>query len=108
MAKWENEWISLSVLSVARVQFPAVAENFKGFPLADHTHARTHTHTHTRRGDGCCQVITSPLKGYEEFETIQLLLSQGPPPGDRNGHQSSVISELHSRTYTVHASLTCN
>jgi len=38
MAQWENECISLSVLSIARVQFPAMAEYFKGsFSLADHT-----------------------------------------------------------------------
>jgi len=36
MTQWENECISLSVRSVARVQFPAVAEYFKGFSLADH------------------------------------------------------------------------
>jgi len=37
MAQWENEWISLSVLPMGRVQFPAVAEYFKGLSLADHT-----------------------------------------------------------------------
>jgi len=33
IAQWENEGISLSVLPVARVQFPAMAEYFKGFFL---------------------------------------------------------------------------
>ena len=33
--QWENECISLSVLSVARVQFPTVAGYFKRFFLAD-------------------------------------------------------------------------
>jgi len=31
IAQWENEWIPLSMFSVARVQFPAVAKYFKGF-----------------------------------------------------------------------------
>jgi len=31
IAQWESECISLSVLSMARVQFPAVAKSFKGF-----------------------------------------------------------------------------
>jgi len=31
VAQWENECISLSVPSAARVQFLAVAEHFKGF-----------------------------------------------------------------------------
>ena len=31
IAELDNECISLSVLSVARVQFPVVVENFKGF-----------------------------------------------------------------------------
>jgi len=34
IAQWDS---SLSVLPVARVQFPAMAEYFKGFCLADHT-----------------------------------------------------------------------
>jgi len=33
--------------------------------------------THTWRGDGRRQVVTSPLKGYEEYEAIQLLLPSG-------------------------------
>jgi len=32
----ENECVSLSVLSLARVRFPAMAEYFTGFSLADH------------------------------------------------------------------------
>jgi len=36
VAQWENECISLSVLSVARVQLPTTAEYFKGLSLADH------------------------------------------------------------------------
>jgi len=31
IAQWENEWLSLSVLPVARVQLPAMAEYLKGF-----------------------------------------------------------------------------
>ena len=31
IAQWEYECISLSILPVARVQFPATAEYFKGF-----------------------------------------------------------------------------
>ena len=31
MAQWENECISLSVLSMAWVQVPATVEYFKGF-----------------------------------------------------------------------------
>jgi len=34
IAQWDS---SLSVLPVAHVQFPAMAEYFKGFFLADHT-----------------------------------------------------------------------
>jgi len=34
IAQWDS---SLSILPVARVQFPATAEYFKGFSLADHT-----------------------------------------------------------------------
>ena len=37
IAQWENKCISLSTLPVAQVQFPAVAEYFKGFSLADCT-----------------------------------------------------------------------
>jgi len=37
MAQWKNDRILLSVLPVARVQFPAMAEDFNGFSLADHT-----------------------------------------------------------------------
>ena len=37
IAQWENEFISLSGLLVAWVQFPTVAEYFKGVFLADHT-----------------------------------------------------------------------
>ena len=37
IAQWENECISLSVLSMARGQFSPVAEHFEGFSLADHT-----------------------------------------------------------------------
>jgi len=37
VAELKNECISLSVLPVGRVHFPAVAEYFKGFSLADHT-----------------------------------------------------------------------
>ena len=36
IAQWENECISLSVLSVARVQFLALAEYSKGLSLAYH------------------------------------------------------------------------
>jgi len=31
IAQWENECISLSVLAMARIRFPAMAEYFKGF-----------------------------------------------------------------------------
>jgi len=31
IAQWENKCISLSVLTMARVQLPAVAEYFKGW-----------------------------------------------------------------------------
>jgi len=31
IAQWENKGISLSILPVARVQFPATAEYFKGY-----------------------------------------------------------------------------
>ena len=37
IAQWENEFISLAVLSAAQVQFPVMAEYFKGFSLADYT-----------------------------------------------------------------------
>jgi len=51
IAQWENEYISLCLLSMAlvrncisppvlfmaRIQFPAVAEYFKGLSLDDHT-----------------------------------------------------------------------
>ena len=48
IAQWENECISVCVLPVARVQFPAVTENFKAgiFPWLI---------AHTWRGDGCRQ-----------------------------------------------------
>ena len=36
IAQWESECISLSVLPVARVQLPTMAEYYKGFSLADH------------------------------------------------------------------------
>jgi len=35
--------------------------------------------TYTWSGDGRHQVVTSPLKGYNEYEAIQLLLPSGPP-----------------------------
>ena len=38
IAQWENECFSLSVLSIARVQLPAIAEYFKGF-FPDWSHA---------------------------------------------------------------------
>ena len=37
IAQWENECISLPVLSVAQVRFPVVAEYCKGFSLVNHT-----------------------------------------------------------------------
>ena len=43
--------------------------------------------THTWRGDGHRQVITDPLKGYKEYEAIQLLQPSGSPD-DQNGHGS--------------------
>jgi len=43
--------------------------------------------THTRGGDGRHRVITSPLKGYDKYEAIQLLLPSGPSD-DQNGHGS--------------------
>ena len=45
---------------------------------------------HTWRGDGRRQVVTSPLKGYEEYEAIQLLLLSGPPD-DQDGHGSFTV-----------------
>ena len=73
ITQWENECISLSVLPVAWVQFPAIAENLERlFPGWSHT---------LGDGDG------HPLKGYEEYEAIQLLPPSGPP-GDQNGHGS--------------------
>jgi len=42
---------------------------------------------HTWRGDGRPKVVTSPLEGHEEYDTIQLLLPPGPPD-DLNGHGS--------------------
>ena len=33
IGQWENECVSLSILSMVRVQFPAMAEYSKGFPL---------------------------------------------------------------------------
>ena len=38
IAQWANECILLSVLSLARVQFPAVAQYLMGLSLADHMH----------------------------------------------------------------------
>ena len=40
---------------------------------------------HTWRGDGRRQVVTSPLKGYEEYEAIQVLLPSGPQQSKRSG-----------------------
>jgi len=37
IAQWENECISLSVLSVARIFFPVMVEFLRNFSLADHT-----------------------------------------------------------------------
>jgi len=37
IAQWENESISLSVLSMVRALFPAVAEYLRDFSLADHS-----------------------------------------------------------------------
>ena len=37
MAQWVNKCISLFVLSVVRVRFPAVAEYFQRVSLADNT-----------------------------------------------------------------------
>jgi len=36
IAQWENERISLSALSAARAQLPALDKDFKRFSLADH------------------------------------------------------------------------
>jgi len=57
IAQWENECVSLSVLSVARVQFPAEVEYFKRFPWLI---------INTWSGDGPHQVLTSLFKRYEE------------------------------------------
>jgi len=37
IGQWENGCMSLSVFSMARVQFPAMAEHFQGFSPASHT-----------------------------------------------------------------------
>jgi len=33
IARWENEWNSLSILSMVQAQFPAVTEYFKDQPI---------------------------------------------------------------------------
>jgi len=42
---------------------------------------------HVWRGDGHRQVATSPLKRYEEYEAIQLLLPSGFPDA-QHGHEN--------------------
>ena len=69
-----GEWVYLTVCSqsslwpglilrlwqlISRVFFP-------GWP-----HTRAHTRARARRGGGCRQVITNPLKGYQEYEAKQ-------------------------------------
>ena len=56
IAQWENKCISLSVLPVAQVQFPAMAEYFKGFSLADYI-------LPTRPEPAWQKVAQSPLNG---------------------------------------------
>jgi len=85
ITQWENECISRSVLSVTQVQFSAVVENSRAFSLADNT----------RLEDGHHQVVTSPLKEYEEYEAIQILLPSGPRT-IKNGHGFLLSHEYQS------------
>ena len=87
IAQWENECISLSVLSVARVMI-ARWEN-ECISLSVLSMARVQFPavqgifpwliTNTWRGYGCRRVVTSRLKGYEEHEAKQLLLPSDLP-----------------------------
>ena len=60
---------------MARVQFPKVTENCNGFFLA--------ARTHLEGGPIPPSHHMSPLKGYEEYEAIQLPLPSGAP-NDQN------------------------
>jgi len=48
IAQCENEYIAPFILSMARVQFPAVVECFKGISLADHMRCLIHRSDKTK------------------------------------------------------------
>ena len=88
IALWETKCISLSVLSVALVLFPGMAEYFKSFFLW--------LITQTRRRNGRHRVAISSSKEYEEYEYkfFCFQASLHPPPDNQHGHGSNDFSFL--------------
>jgi len=86
IAWWDNEYILLSVLSMARGHFPTVEEYFKGFSLAYHT-------LPTRLEPAWQNMIQSPLNGTTQPVDVE---EEGQrPTTDRqrlNGKAEEVVS----------------
>jgi len=70
IAQWENEFISLSFLSLARVQFPATVEYFKGFSLADHTPPIRPEPARQKMAESLLNGTTQPVDTEEEGRSL--------------------------------------